>query len=121
MFYVYGISLGVAKKLARKKCSTSVGYGANRRDLSPTEYEQKLEELTLANFEKMKPQKLSHSLSTPTLCQQYIELAKTQEPHKELLFVIENQQGKYTQRLKGQCFLGKFITENSYELPNPRW
>lgn len=104
MFYVYGISLGVAKKLARKKCSTSVGYGANRRDLSPTEYEQKLKELTLANFEKMKPQKLSHSLSTPTLYQQYIELAKTQEPHKELHIRYRKPTGKVHPKTKRPMF-----------------
>lgn len=104
MFFVYGISMDIAKKLARKKCSTTDGYGVNRRELSPAEYERKLEELALANFEKMKPQKLSHSLSTPTLCQQYIALAKTQEPHKELHIRYRKPTGKVNPKTKKALF-----------------
>ncbi|MGE6315897.1 hypothetical protein ACQKC1_08925 [Shewanella baltica] len=80
MFFVYGVSMTIAKKEAAKKCSLYEGVRPKRRELSPAEYQAKLDEMATAKFETMKPQKLSHSLSTPSLCAQYIELAKKTGP-----------------------------------------
>ena len=85
MFFVYGVSMTIAKKEAAKKCSVYEGVQPKRRELSPAEYQAKLDEMAKAKFETMKPQKLSHSLSThslstPSLCAQYIELAKKTGP-----------------------------------------
>ena len=84
MFFVYGVSMTIAKKEAAKKCSLYEGVRPKRRELSPAEYQAKLDEMTKAKFETMKPQRLSHSLSTPALCQQYIVLAMTQEAHRDV-------------------------------------
>ena len=84
MFFVYGVSMTLAKNQAAKKCSTSVGAHPKRRQLSPDEYQAKLNDMAQHLFETMKPQRLSHSLSTPALCQQYIVLAMTQEAHRDV-------------------------------------
>jgi hypothetical protein len=104
MFFVYGISMSVAKKLARKKCRVTEGHGSNRREMTATEYEQKLAEMAQIIFEKMKPQKLSYSLSTPSLCKQYIELAKRQEPHKELHIRYRKPSGSVNPKTKKEVF-----------------
>lgn len=84
MFFVYGVSITLAKKQAAKKCSTSVGAHPNRRELSQAEYQAKLNEMAQHLFDTMKPQRLSHSLSTPTLCKQYIELSKRTDNCRDL-------------------------------------
>jgi hypothetical protein len=84
MFYVYGVTETLVKQVAVKKTSKFTGTYPNKKELTPEEYQQKLAERQGALFEKMKPQKLSHSLSTPSLAQQYVELTKAQEQHRDL-------------------------------------
>ncbi len=84
MFYVYGVSLSIAETAARKQQSKFGGSGKNRRELTPGEHEEKVKKLTKLNFKRMKPQRLSHSLATPTFCRQYIQLAKQQEDCRDL-------------------------------------
>lgn len=100
MFFVYGVSMTIAKKEAAKKCSLYEGAHPNRRELSPTEYQSKLDEMALAKFEQMKPQKLSHSLSTPALCAQYIELAKKQDKCRDLHVRYRKPTGKANPKTK---------------------
>ncbi|ABM25338.1 hypothetical protein Sputw3181_2514 [Shewanella sp. W3-18-1] len=113
MFFVYGVSMTIAKKEAAKKCSLYEGAHPNRRELSPTEYQAKLNEMALAKFEKMKPQKLSHSLSTPALCAQYIELAKNRTNAATCTFVTANPRARLTPRPRKKLSLGKSTTAKS--------
>lgn len=100
MFFVYGVSMTIAKKEAAKKCSLYEGAHPKRRELSPAEYQAKLDEMALAKFEQMKPQKLSHSLSTPSLCAQYIELAKKQDQCRDLHVRYRKPTGKVNPKTK---------------------
>ncbi len=107
MFFVYGVSMTIAKKEAAKKCSVYEGVQPKRRELSPAEYQAKLDEMTKAKFETMKPQKLSHSLSTPSLCAQYIELAKKNRTNAATcMFVIANLQARLTPKPKKRLSAG---------------
>ncbi|WP_223417820.1 hypothetical protein [Shewanella inventionis] len=67
MFFVFGVSETIVKKAADKKCSRFTGTYPNRRELSLEEYQQKLAKTRDDLFAKMKAQKLSHGLSTPSL------------------------------------------------------
>jgi hypothetical protein len=92
MFFVFGVSETMVKKAADKKCSRFTGTYPNRRELSLEEYQQKLSKTRDDLFAKMKAQKLSHSLSTPSLAKQYAELTKAQEQCRD----IEIRYGKPT-------------------------
>ncbi|WP_372941762.1 hypothetical protein [Shewanella sp.] len=72
------------KKAADKKCSRFTGVYPNRRELSLEEYQQKLSKTRDDLFAKMKIQKLSHGLSTPSLAKQYAELTKAQERCRDI-------------------------------------
>lgn len=106
MFFVYGVSMTIAKKEAVKKYSQYEGAHPNRRELSPAEYQAKLDEMAKAKFEKMKPQKLSNSLSTPSLCAQYIELAKNRTNAATCTFVTANPQARLIPRLRKRSSAG---------------
>ncbi|MFT5725810.1 MAG: hypothetical protein ACI9JN_002940 [Bacteroidia bacterium] len=84
MFYVFGVSETLVKKAADKKCSKFVSSYPNKRELTPDEYQQKLIKTRDELFKQMKPQKLSHSLSTPSLAKQYSELTKAQEKCRDI-------------------------------------
>ncbi|WP_137225326.1 hypothetical protein [Shewanella sp. MEBiC00475] len=84
MFFVFGVSETLVKKAADKKCSKFVNSYPNKRELTPDEYQQKLIITREELFKKMKPQKLSHSLSTPSLAKQYSELTKAQEMCRDI-------------------------------------
>ncbi|WP_259649561.1 hypothetical protein [Shewanella sp. MBTL60-007] len=92
--------MSIARKAALKKVLTYEGSGDNRRELSQEEYEKQVKEQTQANFNKMKPQRLSHSLSTPNLCAEFIELANTQEQHKHLQIRYRKPTGKLNPKTK---------------------
>jgi hypothetical protein len=104
MFYVYGVSMTLARKVAKKKCSTHDGVHPNRRLLTPEEYQAKLVEMTAERYKKMKPQRLSHSLSTPSLCSQYIALANTQEAHRDLHVRYRKSTGKTNPKTRKEIF-----------------
>lgn len=84
MFFVFGVSETLVKKAADKKCSRFTGTYPNRRELTIDEYQQKLAKTRDELFAKMKAQKLSHSLSTPSLARQYAELTKAQEQCRDI-------------------------------------
>jgi len=84
MFFVFGVSETIVKKAADKKCSRFTGTYPNRRELSLEEYQQKLSKTRDDLFAKMKAQKLSHGLSTPSLARQYAELTKAQEKCRDI-------------------------------------
>ena len=100
MFFVYGVSMTIAKKEADKKCSQYEGAHPNRRELSQAEYQAKLDEMTKAKFETMKPQRLSHSLSTPTLCKLYIELSNRTDNCRDLHVRYRKPTGKVNPKTK---------------------
>ncbi|MEL4303155.1 hypothetical protein ACE02Z_16275 [Shewanella xiamenensis] len=100
MFFVYGVSMTLARKEAAKKCSQYEGTYPNRRELSPAEYQAKLEKMAAEKFEKMRPQKLSHSLSTPALCSQYIALAQRQDKCRDLHIRYRKPTGKVNPKTK---------------------
>ena len=100
MFFVYGVSMTLARKEAAKKCSLYEGTYPNRRELSPTEYQAKLTEMAEAKYEKMRPQKLSHSLSTPALCSQFIALAQRQDQCRDLHIRYRKPTGKVNPKTK---------------------
>ncbi|MGI2121948.1 hypothetical protein ACRN9J_07110 [Shewanella baltica] len=100
MFFVYGVSMILAKKEAAKKCSQYEGAHPNRRELTLAEYQAKLEKMTKTKFETMKPQKLSHSLSTPSLCKEYIELAKRSGDCRDLHVRYRKPTGKVNPKTK---------------------
>ena len=79
MFFVFGVTESIVKKAADKKCSRFTGAYPNRRELTIEEYQQKLAKNRDELYAKMKAQKLSHGLSTPSLAKQYAELTKPQE------------------------------------------
>lgn len=84
MFFVFGVTESIVKKAADKKCSRFTGAYPNRRELTIEEYQQKLAKTRDDLFAKMKPQKLSHGLSTPSLAKQYAELTKAQERCRDI-------------------------------------
>jgi hypothetical protein len=84
MFFVFGVSEAIVKKAAAKKCSKFTGTYPNKRELTPDEYQNQLTKTRAELFKKMKPQKLSHSLSTPSLAKQYSELTKAQEQCRDI-------------------------------------
>lgn len=100
MFFVYGVSMTLAKKDAAKKCSQFEGTYPHRRELSPVEYQAKLEQMAVANYETMRPQKLSHSLSTPALCSQFIALVQRQDQCRDLHIRYRKPSGKVNPKTK---------------------
>jgi hypothetical protein len=84
MFFVFGVSETLVKKAAEKKCSRFAGTYPNKRELTIDEYQKKLAKTRDELFAKMKAQKLSHSLSTPSLARQYAELTKAQEQCRDI-------------------------------------
>ena len=94
MFYVFGVSITAARQLALRTTNRLVSDGKGKRRLSDAEFEQKVQENTLIKYDEMKPVKLSHSLSTPSLCKDYIKLALTQGKHRNFSIRYREPTGK---------------------------
>jgi hypothetical protein len=117
MFYVYGISMTAAKKDALKttKRFNKKVKGKPEKELTQDEYEALVIKNTLIKFKKMKAVRLSYSLSTPTLCNSYIELANKQEPHRDLSIRHKVDTGKVNPKTK------KAIYEWVIQQVTPKW
>jgi len=100
MFFVFGVSKTLALNTAKKKTKLWTGTGKNRKDLAPDEYENLVKANAQNLFEKIKPQKLSHSLSTPELCRNYIALANKNEDHRDLHIKYRVPTGKINPKTK---------------------
>lgn len=76
MFRVFGVTQSQAEALAVKKVSRYKGKGKQRTELSDDEYQAKLKQQIKHQMRVAKPKQLSHDLSTPAICKEYMRLIK---------------------------------------------
>lgn len=76
MFAVFGINESKARAMAIKKTAKTTGKGKNLRQLTPDEYQEALNANAEKYMQQMKPVILSSEYSTPSVCNDFIALAK---------------------------------------------
>lgn len=76
MFRVFGVTRSHAEAIALKKVKRHTGRGASKVELTDEQYQAKLEAEIQKQMQTANPKQMSHDLSTPAICREYMSLIK---------------------------------------------
>ncbi|MCG9964584.1 hypothetical protein [Shewanella cutis] len=90
MFRVFGITRSHAEKLAKLKVNRVKKVGKNKVELTEAEFQQALADEIAHQLRTAKPKQLSHDLSTPNICREYMSLIK----EEARLLIMHRKEGE---------------------------
>lgn len=89
MFRVFGITRSQAEQLATRKVKRVAKMGKKKVELTEAEYQQALADEIAYQLRTAKAKQLSHDLSTPSICREYMKLIK----EEARLMIMHRQAG----------------------------
>ncbi|MGI2045977.1 hypothetical protein [Shewanella oncorhynchi] len=90
MFRVFGVTRSQAETLAKRKVKRVKKVGKKSVELTELEYQQALADEIANQMRTAKPKQLSHDLSTPNICREYMKLIK----EEARLFIMHRKEGE---------------------------
>lgn len=90
MFRVFGITRSQAEQLAKRKVQRVKKVGKKSVELTELEYQQALAVEIEHQLRTAKPKQLSHDLSTPAICRDYMKLIK----EEARLMIMHRKEGE---------------------------
>ena len=90
MFRVFGVTRTQAETLAKRRVKRVKKVGKKSVELTELEYQKALADEITNQMRTAKPKQLSHDLSTPNICREYMKLIK----EEARLFIMHRKEGE---------------------------